>query len=114
MPERGVEAQDSELVLENGTVSAEGWEALGIQAGAYTASKLCDGTRSFNAPQTSLTNGTVTLSGTIDANGDLADTAVWTKPGGSPVTYALDGARDLGSAQDKDAMPPRKEASKPR
>jgi hypothetical protein len=112
--EKGVKEQDSELVFENGTVSAEGWEAQGFQAGPYTASKLPDGTLSFNASQTSATNGTVTWSGTIDANGDLAGTAIWTKPGGSPVTYALDGERDLGKEEDKGAVPPQKDAPKPR
>lgn len=110
--DKAVKEQDSELVFENGTVNAEGWESQGFVAGPYTASKLPDGTWSFSASQASTTNGTVTWSGTIDANGDLAGTAIWTKPGAAPVTYALDGARDTG--KEEKALPPAPQGGAPR
>lgn len=92
--QKGGAAQDSELVFQNGQVRAEQWEAQGFTATPYTASKLPDGTMTFSASQNSASNGTVTWSGTIDDEGALEGTAIWTKPGVAPVTYTLNGERD--------------------
>jgi hypothetical protein len=114
--QKGGEAQDSELVFQNGQVRTETWEAQGFKATPYTASLLPDGTLTFSASQNSANNGTVTWSGTIDENGGLEGTAIWTKPGTAPVTYTLDGERDTSKddLKGRDPVQPQGGSSAPR